>query len=401
MRNNVLTVMKKECARIIGDKKLFFTTVLLPGLMLFIMYFFMGTFMAAMFTVDDDYMYQIHTVNLPDSIAEIMQPEELRLEILPTQPHEIEEVKARIENRETDVLLIFPENFDELVANFHRDADIPAPNIQVWSNMTRTESGEAGGIVMQLLNAYHFELTHIFRINAPEYAPDGRYDLATDADLFAMIIGMMIPMLFIIFIYNGCMSIAPESIAGEKERGTLGSILVTPARRRDIALGKILGIAVFALMGAAVSIFAVLLSMPALLAGMEMEASVWEMYSLLDFALLFFVAISTTLVAVSLLSVLSAYAKSVKEAMSYAAPTMILVVLAGTSGLIFGGVPEGAGVFFIPIVNSSLSITAIFSADAINVPNVLITIATNFALTVTLTLILAKIFSSERIIFDK
>ncbi|MDR0272113.1 MAG: hypothetical protein LBI27_02195, partial [Clostridiales bacterium] len=76
MKNNVFTVMKKECKRIISDRKLFFTTVLLPGILMYTMYSLMGTFMVSVFTVEDNYQYQVHAVNLPESVAQIISRSE-------------------------------------------------------------------------------------------------------------------------------------------------------------------------------------------------------------------------------------------------------------------------------------------------------------------------------------
>jgi sodium transport system permease protein len=401
MKNNVITIMKKECSRIFNDRKLFVTTVILPGVLIFVMYTLMGTFMADLFAVDDDYVYQVHAVNLPDSMSALLSPEELRLEIIPTAEGEIEYVKERITNRTTDLLLIFPQNFDEYVAVFDpATATQPAPNIQMWHNHARTESSEANNIVRSVINAYHHALTHRFNINAPtEDAPEGNFNLATDADMFAMIMGMLVPLLFILFIFTGCQALAPESIAGEKERGTLGSVLVTPTNRRDIALGKILGIGIFALLSAVVSILGTVLAMPNLMVDMDM-GNIFEFYSVADFALLLLVALSTTLVFVALLSVLSAYSKSVKEATAASMPVMIIVVLAGLAGMIFGDIPTDPAFYLIPIVNSSLSISGIFSFD-INVANVLITVGINIVIALVLTVVLARMFSSEKIVFDK
>jgi sodium transport system permease protein len=174
--------------------------------------------------------------------------------------------------------------------------------------------------------------------------------------------------------------------------------LVTPANRRDIALGKILGIGVFALMSAIVSIMGATLAMPTLM-GLE-SGNVFDFYSAADFVLLLLVAMSTTLIFVSLLSVLSALAKSVKEANAYAMPLMFAVVIAGLSGMIMGDVPEQLYFFLIPVVNSSLSIAAIFSFNA-NATYVLVTAVTNFSTAFILTVVLAKVFGSERIVFDR
>jgi sodium transport system permease protein len=361
----------------------------------------MGTFNESLFTVDDDYFYQIHAVNMPASIAEVLSPEELRMEIHDITENEIEGVKTQLENRDTDLLIIFPLNFDEDVAAFDpATAEAAAPNVQIWSNMARTESSDANRIVKSLLDAYHFALTHRFSVNAPtDEVPDGNFNLATDADMFRMIMGMMIPLLFLIFIFTGCQSLAPESIAGEKERGTLGSVLVTPTNRRDIALGKILGIAFFSLLSAVVSILGALLALPSMMTGME-TGGIFEIFSVTDMLLLFIVASSTTLVFVSLLSVLSAYAKSVKEAAAYAMPIMFVVMVASLASMFFDSTPEDIVYFVIPVMNSALSISAIFTAE-INIVNILTATVVNLLIAVTFTLILAKIFSSEKIVFDK
>jgi len=400
MKNNVLAVMNKECSRIFNDRKLFFTAVLLPGIMMFVMYSFMGTFIESMFNIGDDYVYQIHAVNMPRSISIKMADPVHRMNVMNISEFDIDDVKQRITDRETDLLVVFPRNFVIDSENFDpATSPIPAPNVQVWSNFARTQSHEAHSRVTRILNDYHHNLTHRFSVNAPsEEVPDGNFNLATEADMFAMIIGMVIPLLFIIFIFTGCQSLAPESIAGEKERGTLGSILVTPVKRRDIAFGKIVGITIFALMSALVSILGALLAMPRMM-GLE-SGNIFEFYSIAELTLLLLVAGSTTLVFVAMLSVLSAYAKSVKEATAYSMPIMFVVIVAGLVGMVFGGIPTEIFFYLIPIVNSSLSISAIFSYD-ITVVNIITTIVVNIVLTLALTIVLAKIFSSERIVFDK
>lgn len=86
-----------------------------------------------------------------------------------------------------------------------------------------------------LLDGYESSLSNKFDINSGS----GSYDLATDADTAGTFLSSMMPMLLMIFLFSGCMSTAPESIAGEKERGTIATLLITPLRRRDLALGKI------------------------------------------------------------------------------------------------------------------------------------------------------------------
>ena len=51
---------------------------------------------------------------------------------------------------------------------------------------------------------------------------------------------MVIPMITIALISSSCISIAPESVAGEKERGTIGLVLIAPIKKSEIALSKII-----------------------------------------------------------------------------------------------------------------------------------------------------------------
>ena len=340
---------------------------------------------------------------MPQSSAVFMpSPESLKIKITSISENDVAKIKQQIENRETDLLLIFPQDFDEQVAAYDAvTSDAPAPNIQIWANTARTESSEVNNLVTGILNGYHYDLTHKFTINAPVVDAETEelisYDLMTDADLFAMVMGSLVPMLFIIFLFQGCQVLAPESIAGEKERGTLGALLVTPTKRSDMAFAKILSISIFGLMSAIVSMVAMIISLPNM---MQMDVSMVDFYSAAEYALLLVVVITTALVFVSILSLLSAYAKSVKEATAYATPIMLVVVLCGLASMMLGGVPDQIYYYLIPVFNSALCITSVVSFQ-VNAVNIAVTAGVNLIFTFICAGVLAKMFNSEKIVFDK
>jgi sodium transport system permease protein len=361
----------------------------MPGVLIYLMYTLMGGLMDNILSVDEDYIYQVHAVNLPASVpAELLS--EFKIEVNHIDENEIENIKQQIIDRETDLLIIFPPNFDELVASFDVSSGEIAPNVEIWSNYARTESHEAQTIISGLLYEYHHSLTHRFSFESN--------NLATDADMFATFMGSMITMMLVLFIFVGCQALAPESISGEKERGTLGTMLVTPTKRRDIAFGKIMSISFFGFLGAVGSMVGVALSLPSMM-GMEDGATI-DFYSVADFVLLFAVAVSTTLVFVSILSVLSAYAKSVKEATAYTQPFMILSILCGMASMITGGVPSEFFYYLIPIFNSAQSFTSILQFE-VSALNIAVTVITNIIFTLVCVGVLARIFNSEKIVFDK
>ena len=398
MKNNIFTIMKKECLRLFSDKRLLFIAVLMPGFLIFFVYSLMGNLMSNVNNIPTDYKYKINVVNMPHLIETLLTASKNPFEIIPVNEGDVEAVKTKLVDKETDILIKFPENFDAVVSEYNVGMGA-APNIQIWSNMARIESETADGIIKELLTSYESSLVNKFDINAPGdgYLSED-YNLATDADMFASYIVFMLPMMLILFMFVGCQSIAPESIAGEKERGTLGTILATPVKRSDIAFAKILSIAVFGVLSAVGSFAGLMLSLPRLM--QIKNGGTLDFYSASDYVLILIISVSTVLVFVGILSILSTYAKSIKEATSYTMPLMILSMICGFSGMIIGGAAKEFYFYLIPVFNSAQCITAIFKFEFLPV-NFAVTIASNFVFMLLCAWFLSKMFNSEKIVFDK
>jgi len=200
------------------------------------------------------------------------------------------------------------------------------------------------------------------------------------------------------FLYSGCSSVAPESIAGEKERGTIATMLITPTRRSDIAIGKILSLAIIALLSGASSALGTILSLPKLMGGVMDEMNT-NIYSVSDYLLLSAVILSTVLLLVTIIAILSAYAKTIKEAQTYGTPLMLLNTLTGASAMFGGGASQELLHYCIPLYNSVQCITGIFSFSAMPA-GVAVTVAVNGVLTILGVVILARMFNSEKIIYS-
>ena len=226
---------------------------------------------------------------------------------------------------------------------------------------------------------------------------DQRFDLATDEDMTGMIFSMLMPMLLIMLLFSGCMAVAPESIAGEKERGTVATLLITPAKRSHIAIGKSLALSLMALISGASSTLGIVLSLPKLMGDtMELDGSV---YGVTDYALVALVILSTVLVLITVISIISAYAKTVKEASTYVTPLMICSMLIGLSGMM-GSAAANPALYLIPIFNSVHCMIGIFSFEA-DIVNGRITVGANIDVTAVGVFILTRMFNSEKIMFNK
>lgn len=384
MNNAILTVFKKELARFFKDKRTLIALVM-PGILLYVIYTLMGGAMSSSFAPDDDYDPVVYADNMPSSIEIWLNAAKIEV----TQSSDKDSELKKISNSEADLLMIFPQDFDEMIAR----GDV-TPNIQIYFNSSSTNSSTAYQTVTSVLDAYETSMSNVFDINNSENI---KFDLATDESVTGMIFSMIMPMLLIMLLFSGCMAVAPESIAGEKERGTIAALLVTPTKRSHIAIGKILALSVMALISGASSTLGVLLSLPKLMGGtVELDGSV---YGVSDYAMLSVVILSTVLVLITLISIISAYAKTVKEASTYVTPLMIISMLIGLGGM-FGSAATNSLLYLIPVYNSVQCMIGIFSFNA-SVANMTLTVISNVAVTGIGVFLLTRMFNNEKIMFNK
>lgn len=390
MGKGIWPVMKKELARFFKDRRLCLTTLLLPGLMIYVIYSFMGDALGSQFTVSEDYTYQIEAIHLPDSVAEMS--EELPVQFRSIDPSQQADAMNAVQNQELDLLLIFPQDFDVQVAAYDVSSEAAAPNVEIYYNSAATESSEAYDQVTALLEAHETAIANKFDINRGS----GTYDLADAQDLAGMTFASLMPMLIMVFLFSGCTAVAPESIAGEKERGTIATILVTPIHRSELALGKIFSLSIIALLSGLSSTIGVLLSMPKLMGGMDISMTV---YGLGDYAMLGLVVLSTVLLLITLISIISAFAKSTKEAQTLIMPLMIIVMVIGVSGM-FGEPTQDPLLYLIPLYGSVQSMAAIFAFD-FNMVHTAICVISTLCYAAACIFVLTRMFHSERIIFTR
>lgn len=391
MKSGILTIMKKELTRFFTDKRLVFTTILMPGILIYLMYTFMGTAITSMYGPSEE-MTEVAVVNLPDSIASVPTGDSMKF--VSVDASEVETLKKAVENAEKDILVVFPSDFDEQVAAYRTDSGAAAPNVEIYFNSSTTDSQNAYRMMAALLDGYESSLANKFDINAG----DGAYDLATMEDTASSFFASMLPLLLMIFLFSGCMAVAPESIAGEKERGTITTILITPIRRGELAIGKIAALAIVALLSGISSALGTILSLPKLIGGAGLvDASI---YGMKEYLMLLVLILSTVLLIITAISIISAFAKTVKEAQGYVTPMMILVMAVGITAMFGASAPENPLLYLIPFYNTVQCMASVFSFEAVTA-NLLVCLISNAVYTALGVFALAKMFNSEKIIFSK
>jgi sodium transport system permease protein len=180
-------------------------------------------------------------------------------------------------------------------------------------------------------------------------------DVASRQEKFGKIAGGWFPYVFIIFGFMGAMYPALDLGAGEKERGTLETILSSPASRLDIVLGKFLVVllaafltAFLALGGMAVGIQRIPDIPP------EVLIVINGVLNLKTIGLIMTLVLPVTAFFSAMLLGLSIYARSFKEAQSIVAPLNIVIIFPAVIGTL-PGMELNAITSLIPVLNVSLA----------------------------------------------
>jgi sodium transport system permease protein len=183
------------------------------------------------------------------------------------------------------------------------------------------------------------------------------------------IIGGIIPYLFILLCFTGAMYPAMDLTAGEKERGTLETILCSPVARTDLVLGKFLLVLTTALatvvcsllsMGATFLIGGMLLAKSGVGAaavaaakGHAAQGFVLPTIDPLGTVTVLAMVLPVAVLFAAVLMAVSLFAKSMKEAQSYVSPLIIVIILPAMMGML-PGVELNARLALVPILNLAL-----------------------------------------------
>ncbi|HEY3781832.1 MAG TPA: ABC transporter permease [Fimbriimonadaceae bacterium] len=165
----------------------------------------------------------------------------------------------------------------------------------------------------------------------------------------------LLPYLIVIWAFYGGMSIATELVAGEKEKNTLETLLISPATRTQIALGKFFSLCVVCLtssLSSFIGLFIVEQSHTKIADTLFPQGLGLTLGSA---ALIVVVLIPTVAFFASLLLALSAYAKNPREAQTYLTAVSFLVLMPAMCSQFIGftDYAKSSWLYAIPVLNTA------------------------------------------------
>lgn len=387
----IFVIVKKELKRFFTDKRMIMSLIL-PGVLIFVLYSLMGNFIGDAITPADDYEYVICVENESVTLDGYLSTLGFKYKKV-NAPRE--EAEKKLVDKEIDLYVSFSEDFDDA------GADKAGKNVVIEYNSAKSESAK----IYSALQTVYMQnsvasVDYNYAINAGVENPD----MATEEDVVKMMLTMFMPFILMVFLVTGSVSVASESIAGEKERGTIATLLVTPVKREYIALGKIIALTVTSLFSSLVSFVGIMASLPNLLQLKkigDVTSIDLSVYGASTFVGILGIILITVMMFTMIMSVLSTFAKSVKEATQFVTPAMIVVMLASVTSMIGGGkAVTNPALYLIPIYNCAQCLTMLFSGEFYGLCY-LFTILSDALFVVLGVVLLAKMFNNEKIMLNK
>ena len=397
-RNNTWTIIRKEFARFFGDRQLLFTTVIMPGLLIYLIYSLMGVGIRNMESQGEQDLVMLKVENMPPSMLPLLESADSSIALL-HEPFGQADIDALQDKDINVVLMRFPARFDSLVASYQPSTGLPAPNVEIYYNSANNASNRVYMTLEAALTAFENAQANLFDINRAD-SEEQTFNQASDDQVVGDILSKLLPMLIIMMLFSGTMAIAPSSIAGEKERGTIATLLVTPMKRSELALGKIVSLSSIALLSGISSFIGIALSLPKMISAGDDGIGIPFNYTTNDYIALLLVILASVLVMASAVSLLSALAKDVKNAGTMVTPFMLVVMLAGLLPMFQTGTAQNLGIYLIPFYNA-IEVMADIFAHSMRWSTVLVTLVSDIAYTGIAVYGLTRMFNSEKIMFSR
>lgn len=398
-------ILSKELKRVFGDKKMVFSLFILPIILIAgiygIMFFLTGKEKSSI----NEHISEVYVQNMPDNFSELMTGHtDCKINIIPAG-ESVEPYKDGLLDGTYDLVVVFPENFYENFKN--ADAGSALPDIKTFYNPSENNSGEAR---TRFTGTYLEEYKQILlseRFGSLDYAMVFSVD-ADNPDMIVQdkdkatgkILGSIIPYLITILIFAGAMGLGVDTIAGEKERGTIANLLISPIKRVDIIMGKIVSLAIVSILSAAVYVISFIGS-AVVLSGMggmgEMFSGLSLNFTTVQIIQFVVLLLGLVLLYVGIIGFVSLLAKNVKEAQSFIMPVYIIVMFAGMITMYSGDVTSGS--YMIPVYNTSVAFKGIFERT-ITMNQYLTSTIITYAFAGVMVWLMARAMNSEKIMLN-
>jgi len=403
--NRIWAVAAKEVLSTIRDQRAIISNLVLPLVLLPVIMLGMPLLLGGLFQRE-----AVSVTEVAIKGADAM-PAELRtaIEAQNVELIAVDDPEAAVREGEFVAGLVIPPGFaKEVTGGGNASVTLLAKVGNMRSELNASKVQEALGsyqqqVVAERLGAAGLDPAILQPVNVT------RVDASSEAERSSGQLSWLIPFFIAIWTLTGGQMTAIDATAGEKERGTLESLLVAPVRRSEVVAGKFLATMVFGLSAALAAIVGYLVGGVALRSvflprlGDDAESLVAVMGGSLavDAGSIVLLLISAVLLAAVVSAVLIGicmFARSFKEAQSYVAPLSFLFVIPAVALQFKDLIGLGDGAYFVPVFNALLVMDDIVKGAA-TAQHLLITWGSLVVVVILLLIFAYRNFTREDVIF--
>ena len=389
--NPFLTVLAKECTDNIRDYRSVFSSLsvallgplLVVGLLIFVLDKTLRDY-------EEPIAFTLIGAEHAPGLVAYLRANNTRID----QREPVEDPSTLIKSGEAEIILVIQPNYGERYTEGEQN------QVALFFDSSSYSSGRRNlTTLVQLIERYSNTIgmlrLHYGGIQPGLIAPikTRKIDVSSPADR-ALMIFSSIPYLLVLVIFTGCFYLAIDATAGEKERGSLEPLLTQPISRFQLVLGKVIAASSFSLLNltiTVISLYFALQLVPFERIGMSLELN------LLQLLMIIAVTSPLTLFAASLLTVVSAFSKSYKEAQTY----LSFVIIIPTLPLIITqivGIEPSLGSMFVPSLGQAILTSQIIKGEAISYTHVLLSVGATLSMALLFLLQAIKMYQKEQFV---
>lgn len=399
MKNSaIFSLYKKEMLDILRDKKTVIIMILVPIILYPLL--FLGAMVAGNAIVknqqDSTYQAAFYQVAEAENIEKIMMDETDELEYH-FEVVDCEDWKKALEEKKIDVCITEEQKGSQVVYQ-----------IQYLSSVS--DSATAASMMEDIITEYREQLRKMaieekgLDVTTMLYPVEAEsVDLSSDEETFGSLIGSLLPFLMITSILLGAIYPAIDVTAGEKERGTLETLLTLPVSNYELIMSKFMAVSTLSSVSALLNFVSVGMIGGFMYQSVKTSGAIGKNINLGSFIPAVLIMLICVLVFAMFLSALclciSIFAKSFKEAQNYSTPLLLVVMLTGYVGFI-PGVELNATYAIIPVANIVLLVKNIFTFQY-SFGNLFLVLITNIVYTFLAIALMSKMYNSESVLFGE
>ncbi len=378
------------------DKRVLYSALVGP---VFLVVLFLFLFGFLIDTLEKPKSQILHVVNVepaPELVRKLEEDKRFRV----VRVASLKKGEELVRTGDARVVLGFPADFDEsLKANKPTDIaivyDPDQPASEVALSLFERLAAEAGKLkVSQLLSEKGLDAGLADPIKL-----DKRKVKRQAGSLGGLLAGLL-PYLIVIWAFYGGFSIASDLVAGEKERSTLETLLISPVERSRIAMGKFWALTALCAASSLASVVAVAIAGNLPLPFVKQLFPAGVRVSVESAATMLAVIVPLSAMFAGLLLALSAFARNTRECQGYLSLVSFLVLMPAVFSQFIGytSFAKAAWVSWVPILNSATVLRGAMLGNFETVP-ILTTIGTNLALALIAMNVVTALFGREQVLW--